>query len=194
MEVANGLCCIDELLPECKNHIFQFLSLQDCLRFTSASKRSLVAALPQLQQRRQQQFYQRYCYQLENPNLLERSKKWDPPAGAADDSTTTSDEDSLFCSRLVDKHHWHVIPSVGERINQLYRCIPTSHPSNNELRALIADLKDTSSSSSKSQTTTTATTATTATRNQFETTSLVDTRFLGGTFSLVFDANIGLCH
>ncbi|CAJ1966288.1 unnamed protein product [Cylindrotheca closterium] len=154
MDQSNDLCYIDELLPECKNHIFQFLSLQDCLRFTSTSKRSLISALPQLWQRRQEQFYQRYCYQIESPNLLQRwSKKWDP-ASAADTTTKSAEDDTIFCSPLVDQNHWHVIPAVGERITQLYQCVPATHPSNNELRALKTDLEQDGNSSKKSQRTT----------------------------------------
>jgi hypothetical protein len=53
------------------------------------------------------------------------------------------DSDDLY-ERLQDREirrSWYVLPSVKERIEGLYRTIPSTHPFNDELRDLVLDLR-----------------------------------------------------
>jgi hypothetical protein len=144
MERLPSSSLMDQLLPDCKDHVFQFLTLQECLNYGTTSKTSLHDVLPNLRQRRKNQFLTVYCYQIEYPSVLKPVKSnhdTEPPTRDSVPITNQPPDDTAFCSRLVDKDHWHQIPSVCERIVSLYRAMPSSHPVNKELLELISDLK-----------------------------------------------------
>ena len=55
-----------------------------------------------------------------------------------------SDDDDVYQQLLQDKEirrSWYLLPSVKERIEGLYRTIPSTHPFNNDLRDLVSDLR-----------------------------------------------------
>lgn len=146
MELLSTVSPLDQLLPDCKDHLFRFLTIQECLDYSSTSKTSLHDMLPNLRQRRQDQFLTNYCYQIEYPSILKpiTSIQNERQSSAGASTTATPKpllEEDAFCSRLIDKDHWHTIRSVYERIVCLYRAIPSSHPSNSDLRDLLLDLE-----------------------------------------------------
>jgi hypothetical protein len=124
---------MDRLLPDCKDHISRFLTLKECLSYGAVSRSSLQEILQNLRERRNAQFLRRYCYQIEQPSLLK-------PVSNSEHCSQGTQVD--FSSKLIDKDHWHTIPSIFERTTSLYHAMPVSHPSNDYIRELISDLKD----------------------------------------------------
>jgi hypothetical protein len=115
------------LLPDCKNHLLQFLTIQECCCYGTTSKMSLLEVLPDLQRRRREQFLLRHAYQITEPTILQ---------------SVLPDENHnpTLVPSLGEENHWHVLPSVAERIQYLYRSLPSSHPFDMELRDLVLDL------------------------------------------------------
>ena len=124
---------IHRLLPDCRYHFFGYLNLKECLSYGSTSKLSLWEILPELQRRRKEQFLLRHAYQIERPSLLQ------PVVQEAGDGK----EGLPISQHLIDGQQWHVLPSVAERIQNLYRAFPSSHPLDENLRELFLDLKET---------------------------------------------------
>lgn len=57
---------------------------------------------------------------------------------------TSIDHDEDLCESLKGREierSWYALPSVAERIEGLYRTIPSTHPFNDDLRNLVSDLK-----------------------------------------------------
>jgi hypothetical protein len=100
------------LLPqECKTHIFSFLQLEHVLEFSTTSQTSLNDVLPDLFRRRQ-------CMRL----CSAYSRDW---------KTDRQGEKMGLWNEMIRKYpniHWVKIPSAQERIEELYKVIPTGHP------------------------------------------------------------------
>jgi hypothetical protein len=115
------------LLPDCKNHVLQFLTIQECCCYGTTSKTTLLEILPDLQRRRREQFILRHAYQITEPTIL-RSVLVD------------ENDDPTLSPSLGEENCWHILPSVAERIQYLYRSLPSSHPFDKEVRDLVLDL------------------------------------------------------
>jgi hypothetical protein len=100
------------LLPqECKTHIFSFLQLEHVLEFSTTSQSSLKDVLPDLFRRRQ-------CMRL----CSAYSRDW---------KTDRQGEKMGLWNVMIRKYpniHWVKIPSAQERVDELYKVIPTGHP------------------------------------------------------------------
>ena len=125
------------LLPDCHNAILQYLTIQECLRYGTTSKTGLVGILSDLHRRRKEQFLVRHMYQLRHPFVLK--------VVTTDDerNVDSSNRGSAFC-QPPEEHHWHVLQSAAERIQCLYRSLPSSHPYDKDVRELLLDLNQAS--------------------------------------------------
>ncbi|CAB9508246.1 expressed unknown protein [Seminavis robusta] len=116
------------LSTDAKNHVLGYLSLCDCLRYSQVSKLALVDVLPHLKQIRKEQFYERKGYR----GCCVASFK---------DITVPSSVEPEVLLQPESHKGWHTLPSVKERLEGLYRALPSTHPSNDALRELVQDLK-----------------------------------------------------
>lgn len=112
------------LPPECKGHILSFLGLEDVLRFASTGKIALKDTLPDLHRRRESMKKNlAYC-----PTWKTQSNKTEPFG---------------LWDVMTEKHpeiEWIMIPSVYDRVCELYKHIPSGHPMVNTICHLKEDL------------------------------------------------------
>ena len=125
------------LLPDCRNHVFQYLTLSECLSFGATDKASMSTIVPDLHRRRKQQFLCRHKYQIGSPEVLQ-----------VDDTVSDKDKSVLLSAKLNNEHEWHTLPSINERIQSLYRSLPSFHPLDGVIRELVFDLRNQESTSS----------------------------------------------
>jgi hypothetical protein len=155
----NMLTLKDDILSRgCGSHIFQYLSLKECLQFTCVSRSCFKATLPTLCRRRQEQFlchyesfesYGGYGAKGGNVRLAPATGKASGkiPNNSIKDSRVTAgesqenNEENIYCHPKVQEDMWRLIPTVKERLEGVYRAVPTSHPLKNRLRALVVDLQ-----------------------------------------------------
>jgi hypothetical protein len=118
-----------------KDQVLDFLPLRSCLRYTQASHQCLRDVLPHLKRRRSRQFCKRLAYQMGNPHKLR-------PINSLNDPTSIPIETSSPLQYLTgDKEQIHIVPSVTERIESLYRALPYSHSSSEGVRRLLLELQ-----------------------------------------------------
>lgn len=131
--------CWETLLStDLKEHIFDFLPLQSCLRYSQVSHRSIREILPHLKRRRFRQFCERQAYQLVDPNKLRPAKTLSNYRR----SSRNDDSKESLCQPITgDKEQWHIVPSVQERMESLYQALPAQHSSNEDVRRLWLDLQ-----------------------------------------------------
>jgi hypothetical protein len=111
---------------ECTAHVFSFLNLHDILRLGLCSVGTLKETLPTIYTRRQQ-MKQRYAYARNWKNLgIETSKQ----IGQLDNV-------KLQCTNT----DWIPIPTVEERVDQLFKCLCSSHPQFSHVSELRLDLR-----------------------------------------------------
>jgi len=117
--------------PDTRNHVLSFLPLSDCLRYSQASKQSLLDAIPNLKQRRTEQFLERRVY---NPERLISIKNI---------PSLETNADLNFLQPLEhDGQSWHLLPSVAERVEGMYRALPQTHFGKDLARELMLDLQE----------------------------------------------------
>lgn len=152
-------CLLEDLTPECLSCVFPFLSLKECLGFTSTGRKSLQTMLPELQRRRRFQFLHRYEVQyagvaFDNRVCGKGKRLVVPDAAAAAANRTTAEVSAAYDEETSnifthdirpamigpDQNVWCLVPSVQERLAELYRALPVDHPSNANLRDLVRDL------------------------------------------------------
>ena len=111
------------LPPECKSNIFSFLGLEDILRFASTSKVVLKDTLPELHRRREH-MRKAFAYlpAWKSHNQMEVFGFWE---------TMTTQHPRV---------EWIKIPSVHDRVCELYKHIPSGHPMVNTIRQMRDDL------------------------------------------------------
>lgn len=128
------------LPPDSRHHVLDYLSLRDCLLYSQVSRQCLLDVVPGLKRRRSRQFCQRHAYQLLDPCRLVPVRDI-----AAFTSPTRdlleSDHGCLLQEINGDEKQWYIVPSIAERIQALYRALPPSHPSNEDVRQLLLDLQ-----------------------------------------------------
>ena len=137
---------LNHLPPDCRSHVFSFLSLFDCLRFGETSKSSLEKVIVEVDKRRYDQFLVRPYEQFTIKKYLDS-----PCAKLVSNKTETEKEtEHPFLhhlvpeeDRIVEAKNFYVLPSVAERIEELYKTIPKSHNFLDDLESLIEDLKTT---------------------------------------------------
>lgn len=150
---------IDLLSPDCRGHVFRFLGLFDCLRFAETSKASLEQVIKEVERRRRNQFLDRpyeeflpsdFCFhELHLPFSLKNLDTQSHDRNKNSDEKTKKGEQinhhPFLCSPVGQRGEtqrlYYALPSVKERIEGLYRAIPGTHPFNDDLRNLVADLK-----------------------------------------------------
>jgi hypothetical protein len=123
------------LLPDCRDHVLRYLTIQECLFYGTTSKASLFDIFSDLLRRRREQFLLRHAYQIGHPSILR------PVPEGSEGQADYLGEDALLSTNLLDEHQWHVLPSIAERIQSLYRALPSSHPLDMDIRELFLDLK-----------------------------------------------------
>ena len=139
---------IQMLLPDCRDAVLQYLTIRDCLRYGTTSKTNFVGILTDLQRRRKEQFLCRHLYQLHHPTILKTvvvaSKENDDNDGRGQNETSSQDPFLLSTvNQTSEEDIWHALPSVAERIQSLYRSLPSTHPFNSDVRELLMDLTQT---------------------------------------------------
>jgi len=160
---------VNLLSPDCRGRVFRFLTLFDCLRFAETSRKSLEHVILEVDRRRRDQFLIRPCEELTTSgdtilNLSTSILQSELPPGDGlvahcnhSSKVNNCDRDYPFLHRAIDDEDgddlceclrgrktprsWYALPSVSERIEGLYRTIPSTHPFNDDLRNLVADLK-----------------------------------------------------
>lgn len=112
---------------ECTGSIFSFLSLHDLLQVASTSSAVMRASLPSLYSRRIR-LKEIYAYSPDWSNL----------------GFSVSGAVRKYTTALVQFPHvvWVPIPTVAERVEQLNRQIPRSHPLKGKVSELHGDLLD----------------------------------------------------
>lgn len=116
--------------PDCRDRLFRYLTIQECLFYGTTSRTSLTEIFPDLQRRRKEQFLLRHAYQIGQPSIiLPVFEKVTTHAGA------------ILSTNLLDNQQWHTLPSVAEGIQGLYRSLSPSHPLDTDVQALCLDLK-----------------------------------------------------
>ena len=111
------------LPPECKGLILSFLGLEDVLRFASTGRMSLKDTLPDLYRRRE-------CMKKD----LAYCPAW---------KTQSKTEPFGLWEVMTEKHpeiDWIMVPSVYDRVCELYKHIPSGHPMVNTICVLKKDL------------------------------------------------------
>ena len=137
---------IQKLLPDCRDAILQYLSIRDCLRYGTTSKTNLVGILTDLQRRRKEQFLCRHLYQLHQPSVLKTRTIIVSKESINDGANGDICQGPCLVSTVdqtSEEDTWHELPSVAERIQSLYRSLPSSHPFNSDVRELMLDLTQT---------------------------------------------------
>ncbi len=147
---------IDLLSPDCRGHVFRFLDLFDCLRFAETSKASLKQVIKEVERRRRNQFldcpYEEFLSsdynELDLPFSRRQSSQSHDSNKNSDAKTKNNEKNnhhpylySPATRRGERRRSCYALPSVLERIEGLYRAIPGTHPFNDDLRNLVADLK-----------------------------------------------------
>jgi hypothetical protein len=130
---------LSTISPDTRNHVLDYLPLRDCFRYSQVSHQCLREVLPNLKRRRSHQFCQRHAYQLLNPCRLVPVREIPILSTSRIDKET--DVDVLLQPINGDKNQWHILPSITERIQALYRALPVSHSSSDNLRQLLLDLQ-----------------------------------------------------
>ena len=140
---------IDLLSPDCRNHVFLFLGLKDCLRFAETSSTNLVHIIAQVQRRRYEQFMTRPCEELTvEPSMILPFSVREPslPQNAELVPMNTTKYPHLHPLKSKDgephnRRRFYALPTIQERIQSLYAKIPSTHPFNEDLKNLVQDLK-----------------------------------------------------
>ncbi len=124
------------LSVDTRNHVLGYLSLQSCLRYSEVSQQCLRELLPHMKHRRARQFCQRHAYRLLDPCRLF------PVRDVAPKIDTQTISEAVLQPISGSKDQWHVLLTVAERIQALYRALPMSHSSCEILRQLLLDLQE----------------------------------------------------
>jgi hypothetical protein len=128
--------CAERRLPQdCRDSILTFLTIQECLTYGSTSKAILLDILPDLQRRRREQFLFRYGYQTKNPYTLK------PILPKNGNNYSDEEKGSVLSESSGQGSDIHILPSITERMQALFRMLPSSHPFNGDLRELALDLR-----------------------------------------------------
>ena len=150
------LLAINLLSPDCRGHVFRFLGLFDCLRFAETSKASLEQVIKEVERRRRNQFLDRPYEEFlpsdyneldlpfsrrQSAQSHERNKNSDSKTRENEKTNPHPFLSSPAAQRGETRRSFYNLPSVLERIEGLYRAIPGTHPFNDDLRNLVADLK-----------------------------------------------------
>jgi len=111
---------------ECSAHVFSYLELHDLCKFGCTSLVSLKETMPELLRRRNR-LKQRFAY----------SRDWKIISGPLEMEKIGLYED------MKEKHptlQWVPMPTVQERVDQLYKRIPSSHPLCSTVQELCHEL------------------------------------------------------
>uniref|UniRef100_A0A7S3P6M9 F-box domain-containing protein n=1 Tax=Amphora coffeiformis TaxID=265554 RepID=A0A7S3P6M9_9STRA len=111
------------LPPECKRNIFSFLSMEDILHFASTSKVVLKDTLPELHRRREH---------------MRKAFAYLPAWKSGNQSEVLG-----FWQTMTTQHptvDWIMVPSLYDRLCDLYKHIPSGHPMVNTIRQMRDDL------------------------------------------------------
>ena len=108
-----------KLPPDCRDRILQFLPLADAVRYGTSSRKSLQDLVSNLSRRRHEQFIAHHCYKVSTSTLR------------------------VMLIDNVDNvpNDYRLLPSVMERVQALFRALPSSHPYENDVRELLLDLR-----------------------------------------------------
>ena len=127
------------LSSDLKDHVFDFLPLQSCLRYSQSSRHSLNDVVPHLKRRRSVQFCVRHVYHMGNPYHLRPYQI----CGALSNSAESKHNNLLQpLTWDTQEPNLHVVPSVCERIESLYRALPCSHSYKEKVRTFWLELKE----------------------------------------------------
>jgi len=195
---GDGDGALNKLPPDCRDRVFLFLSLSDCLRFAETSRNSLAHSIAEVDRRRREQFLVRPCEEYTvhgettTPHCAVRTPELPPgdtlltgnnhhedhhhlgnngndndngngKANGREPTNKNSGADPYlfrmsYSEDLVDafsnnqeeeeeenprdrRRTWYELPSVLERLEGLYRAIPSTHPFRDDLRNLVAHLR-----------------------------------------------------
>ena len=143
---AESTSAMDRLSPDCRNNVFLFLSLKDCLRFAGTSSTSLEHVIAEVQRRRHEQFLTRPCEELiahnESPTLPFSVRESSLPPNAELVPMNTAQYPHLHSLERKDgRRLFYALPTIEERIRLLYARLPRTHPFNDDLKNLVQDLK-----------------------------------------------------
>ena len=203
-----------QLSPDCRGHVFQFLSYCECLKYGELSRTSLDHVIRELEKRRAVQFMTRPCEELttcmktifassssfaiqpqdlppdselvcadsgngsdtntSTSTSTSRNGNGNEGTSTSNGTTMTLNDDNESNNHAENQHRFlhhssdstghetdnkrtrssgvidsnkptrvfYALPSVLERIKELYQSIPKSHPSCNDLRDLISNLQN----------------------------------------------------
>ena len=129
---------LTSLSLDLKDLIFNFLPLQSCLRYSQTSHQSLHDVVPHLKRRQSVQFCVRHVYHMGNPYKLRPIDHMD--SGRSNNNADTQTTNLLQPLRTCESIH--VVPSVRERIESLYRALPYSHSCKDRVRKLCLELQE----------------------------------------------------
>jgi len=138
------------LSSDLKDHVLGFLPLQSCLRYSQVSHQGLNDVLPHLKRRRSIQFCERYAYQMNDSH--NKLRPYHPGINCLSSIPSRNDSSQPCLAQPLtpttttttgmDSQQIHIVSSVQERIESLYRALPSSHSKNELVRKLWHDLKE----------------------------------------------------
>jgi hypothetical protein len=123
---------ISDIPPDCIATILSFLNIQECLRFGSTSLSSICDIIPDLDRRRKR-MNQRFYWSPLSPHRVSIYSK-------SVKSPHKDEKYSIHCSTNLGKIY--VLPTVRERVENLYKSIPSQHPLNGQVHELLLDIRN----------------------------------------------------